>query len=152
MPRSQAGCPPRGGGRSKKSKDFGFDAAHLIRIFLAADPEQLLIAIETFGFRLPDHAPIESLGDLIVELHGEAAEAIGEFVVLVGAAVDFALEELFEMGLETVHQVRSDRALSQLKTRVTELRLDLAKKRSKIENVVAQAKTNLFPFNLPEFD
>lgn len=154
MPKEIAGCPPRGGGRTAKSKDFGFDADHLIRIFLAADPLQLLIAIETFGFRLPDREPIEGLVDLLTELHFLTEEALTSFLLdmedRITALTGIFYSEGIPQRAET--QQRIYRALNQLEARRKEISLTILSNQKKIQAAAEQTKSNQFPFNLPEFD
>lgn len=136
--------------RKSDERGFGFRANGLLRILTGADAEQVLIAIEALGFRLPDNAPIESLVELITVLHDETENIIKAFFLDLIEKIDRAIFELEED--PAPGEAEAARALRHLVARREAFRIDLAEKRAMIE---AKGKETIeqtaFPFNLPEF-
>jgi len=139
--------------RKSDERGFGFRADGILRILVAADAEQVLLAVEELGFRLPDRAPIETLGELVTELHGQTEAIIENFL---NQAIEFIGDsiDIFQ-GDHSKHPTIEDdarlvRAMQQFIARRREFTLDLKKKRIKIEEAVTDV-ADLFPFNLPEF-
>lgn len=117
--------------RKADERAFGFRTAGILRILAAADPEQVLDAVEELGFRLPDRAPIDSLTKLILETHKSIEEATRSFIL---ESVTFLNLGIFELEEDPAPgEARAARALRQLKTRQEEFLLDLARKREEIE-------------------
>jgi len=122
--------------RPADERAFGFRAKGILRILVAADPEQVLIAVEELGFRLPDIKPIGSLGEFIFEVHSESERVIGEFFtnlsILIGEIIPL-LEHELPGGHSSAPHRAMQRALTQFRSRQNEFILDLRRKRESIE-------------------
>lgn len=80
--------------RKADERGFGFRKKGLLRILANADAEQVLLAVEDLGFRLPDRAPIEGLVELFMEVHGTTEEIIAGFFL-----------DMIEILVDAIHQV-----------------------------------------------
>jgi len=130
--------------RPSDAREFGFRAEGILRILVAADPEQVLIAVEELGFRLPDRKPIETLTDLVQTASKESEELISDFIGEFTKAIEFAIFELEED--PAPGEARAARALKQLRERQKAFVLDLQRKRVQLENQLSEIVLNL---NLP---
>lgn len=122
--------------RKSDERGFGFRADGLLRILVRADAEQVLIAIEELGFRLPDRVPITNLVDLIASVHGEVESIVEDFIVDLARTVEAALDSL-DLGVPPGHvehgQAQAERSLRQLVARRVQFQLALSEKRARIE-------------------
>ena len=120
-------------GRPADERGFGFRAEGLLRILVAADAEQVLIAVEELGFRLPDRAPITSLTELIAEVHGKTETIINDFIADVAEAFENVFTSEPDLGTVAEHRDRFLRGLTQLKARTRQFKLALQEKRDQID-------------------
>lgn len=134
--------------RKSDERGFGFRSTGILRILLAADAEQVLIAVEQLGFRLPDRAPFDSLTELVIQVHETTEQVIAEFFADLIKQLEFAIFELEED--PAPGEAEAARALRQLLARREAFLLDLQRKRNIITAELSSVGDQ-FPFNLPEF-
>jgi len=140
--------PPAGGGvmskatrkkgmpRASDERGFGFRKEGLLRILTAADLEQVLLAVEELGFRLPDRKPIETLAELIIETHKESEALIDIFLKTVFNTIGALPLDPSDAQLQ--------RQLAQLRARRRAFVLDLKRKRDLIEKNLKFTGESLF--------
>ena len=128
--------------RKSDERGFGFRAEGLLRILVGADAEQVLIAIEALGFRLPDREVFTTLTDLAVQLNQEAATIIIAFFARFSAIIENAIFELDED--PAPGEAEAARALETLIQLRKAFVFDLAEKRALTGKAIETAGKRIF--------
>ena len=133
--------------RKADERGFGFRSEGLLRILVGADAEQVLIAVEELGFRLPDRKPLETLVEVVTVAHGEAEDIIVRHLIDLEQSIRKALTTL-DFGVPPGHvehgQAAGERALRQLLARREQFALALEQKRRNVIEAIKRVDEVFF--------